>query len=119
MINTEIPKGSLHTIDAAVAALKSGGVVIVVDSPDRENEGDFICAAETITPKLIEMMLTVGRGNLCVPMTDATADRLQLTPIAAVGKNTAAYQTNFLTPLDHVAAGTGVSADNRTRTIRA
>lgn len=111
--------GTAHSIDDAIQAIKSGKLVIVVDAPERENEGDFICAAETITPETVDFMMRVGRGNLCVPMTAETADRLQLSPIVAGGRNTAQHQTNFLTPVDHTDAGTGVSADNRTITIRA
>ena len=69
---------TFHTIDEALTALKEGQLVIVVDAQDRENEGDFICAAETITPQTVDFMLKIGRGVLCVPLIQETADRLQL-----------------------------------------
>lgn len=105
-------------IESAIDAIKAGRLVIVVDSPDRENEGDFICAAETITPATVDFMLKIGRGNLCVPMSEETAERLHLAPIAVGNRNTAPHQTNFLMPVDHRDAGTGVSAENRAKTIR-
>ncbi len=107
------------SIERALTAIKSGRVVIVVDAADRENEGDFICAAETITPETVDFMVKIGRGNLCVPMPVDTAERLHLAPIVTGSHNTAPNQTNFLTPVDHRDAGTGVSAENRAITIRA
>ncbi|MFQ5733960.1 MAG: GTP cyclohydrolase II [Planctomycetaceae bacterium] len=108
-----------HSVERAVGAIRAGRVVIVVDAEERENEGDFICAAETITPETVDFMLKIGRGNMCVPMTAETADRLQLAPIVDGTRNTAPHATNFLVPVDHVDAGTGVSAENRATTIRA
>ncbi|GAB4138539.1 MAG: GTP cyclohydrolase II [Planctomycetaceae bacterium] len=105
-------------IERAIQAMKSGRLVIVIDSPDRENEGDFICAAETITASTVDFMVKIGRGNLCVPMTAETADRLQLRSIVSGTQNTAPHSTHFLTPVDHREAGTGVSAENRAITIR-
>jgi 3,4-dihydroxy 2-butanone 4-phosphate synthase/GTP cyclohydrolase II len=107
------------TIDEVITALRGGRVVIVVDAAERENEGDFICAAENITPETVNFMLEVGRGVLCVPMTEETADRLHLTPMVPPDQNTASMQTAFLIPVDHRDAGTGVSAANRARTLRA
>ena len=107
------------TIDEALDALKAGRLVIVVDSEERENEGDFICAAETITPELVSFMLRYGAGLLCVSVLQETADRLGLTPIVDSQKNTAPNQTLFMTPVDHRDAGSGVSADNRAKTILA
>lgn len=107
-----------HPIDEALAALKAGRLVIVVDDEDRENEGDFICAAETITPEMVDFMLRWGRGVVCVPMTRETADRLHLHPIVQDDRNTSAHRTPFLVPVDHVDAGTGVSPHNRALTIR-
>lgn len=105
-------------IDRALETLKSGGLVIVVDAEERENEGDFIGAAETMTPEAVDFMLKVGRGKICVPLTQETADRLQLAPIVDTSRNTAPQRTNFLVPVDHRDAGTGVSAENRARTIQ-
>jgi 3,4-dihydroxy 2-butanone 4-phosphate synthase/GTP cyclohydrolase II len=107
------------TIDEVLAALRAGRVVIVVDAAERENEGDFICAAESITPETVNFMLEFGKGVMCVPLTQETADRLHLTPMVAPEQNTAAMQTAFLIPVDHRASGTGVSAENRALTIRA
>jgi 3,4-dihydroxy 2-butanone 4-phosphate synthase/GTP cyclohydrolase II len=94
-------------------------MVIVLDADDRENEGDLICAAETITSAQVAFMLRYGSGVLCVPIDGETADRLHLTPLVEDGSNNTANRTHFLTPVDHVSAGTGVSADNRAKTILA
>jgi len=114
-----MPDFQYSTIDEVLTALKAGRVVIVVDAAERENEGDFICAAETITPETVNFMLEVGRGVMCVPLTQETADRLHLGPMVPVDQNTAAMQTAFLIPVDHRDSGTGVSAENRALTIRA
>ncbi len=106
-------------IEPALAALKRGGLVIVVDALDRENEGDLICAAETITPEMVDFMLRIGRGVLCVPLTHEAADRLQLTHAVASERNTAPHQTQFLVQVDHRESGTGVSPASRAKTIRA
>ena len=106
-------------IDRALAALKRGGLVIVVDALDRENEGDLICAAESITPETVDFMLRIGRGVLCVPLTPEAADRLHLTHAVASERNTAPHQTQFLVQVDHRESGTGVSPSSRTKTIRA
>lgn len=109
----------LQSIQQAINAIKSGGMIIVVDDEDRENEGDFVCAAETITPEQVDFMLRIGRGTLCVPMPAEDAARLKLRPVVDESSNTAPNKTAFLRPVDHVTAGTGVSAINRARTIRA
>jgi len=108
-----------HAIDDAVAALKAGRAVIVVDARERENEGDFICAAETITAEMVDFMLNYGRGVLCVPLMHETAARLRLNPTVGTDPNTAPFQTQFLTPVDHHSSGSGVSPENRAKTIRA
>lgn len=109
----------LQTIEQAIRAIQSGGMVIVVDDEDRENEGDFVCGAESITPEQVDFMLRVGRGTLCVPVTAEDAARLRLRPVVEESSNTAPNKTAFLRAVDHVTAGTGVSAENRARTIRA
>jgi 3,4-dihydroxy 2-butanone 4-phosphate synthase/GTP cyclohydrolase II len=109
----------LQSIQQAIAALQRGDMVIVVDDEDRENEGDFICVAETITPEQVDFMLRIGRGTLCVPMSSEDAMRLKLKPVVDESSNTAPNKTAFLRAVDHVTAGTGVSAENRARTIRA
>ena len=106
------------SIDDAVAALRDGRIVIVVDAAERENEGDFICAAESITAEQVDFMLRHGSGVLCVPMTDDVADRLQLAPLVDSHGPGPQTSTNFLTPIDHIDSGTGVSAANRALTIR-
>jgi 3,4-dihydroxy 2-butanone 4-phosphate synthase / GTP cyclohydrolase II len=106
-------------IDPALAALRGGGLVIVVDALDRENEGDLICAAETITPEIVDFMLRIGRGVLCVPLTHEAAERLQLTHAVSSERNTAPHQTQFLVQVDHRESGTGVSPSSRAKTIRA
>ncbi len=107
-----------NTIDDALAALRAGRLIIVIDASDRENEGDFVGAAESITPEQVDFMLTHGRGVMCVPLTRDVADRLRLSHIVDVEANSSPNRTPFLTPVDHKTAGTGVSADNRARSIR-
>ena len=108
----------LESIQKAIAALQDGNMIIVVDDEDRENEGDFICAAECITAEQVDLMLKVGRGTLCVPMSIEEAERLKLRPVIDDSHNTAPNKTAFLTTVDHLDAGTGVSADNRATTIQ-
>ncbi len=103
------------TIRAAVDAIRRGEVVIVVDAEDRENEGDFICAAQLVTTETINFMLR-GRGQLCAPLLPAACNRLELRPL--VDQNTAPLQTAFLTPVDHAGSKTGITAAERAETIR-
>ncbi len=109
----------LQSIEQAIEALQRGDMIIVVDDEDRENEGDFVCGAETITPAQVDLMLRVGRGTLCVPMASEDVTRLKLRPVVEESANTAPNRTAFLRAVDHVTAGTGVSAENRARTIKA
>jgi 3,4-dihydroxy 2-butanone 4-phosphate synthase/GTP cyclohydrolase II len=118
-LSKEVKTVPLQSIQQAIEALKIGGMVIVVDDEDRENEGDFVCAAESITPEQVDFMLRVGRGTLCVPMSADDTTRLKLRPVVDESSNTAPNKTAFLRAVDHVSAGTGVSAINRARTIRA
>ena len=108
---------SLSTIEEALDALKAGRLVMVVDAEERENEGDFLVAAELATPETISFILHHGGGVLCVALLEEAASRLELTPIVDSDRNTAPNKTLFLTPVDHVEAGSGVSIDNRTKTI--
>lgn len=103
------------TVEAAVAAIARGEVVIVVDAEDRENEGDFICAAEKVTPAIVNFMITQGRGQLCMPILPEVRDRLKLE--AMVDENTAPLGTNFTVPVDHRTARTGITAGERAATI--
>jgi len=108
-----------NTIDEAVDALRRGLIVIVVDAAERENEGDFVCAAELITSEQVDFMLRHGSGLLCVPMSAEYADNLHLVPLAEGQSSNSQTRTHFLTPVDHRSAGTGVSTGNRALTIRA
>ncbi|MBX3423169.1 MAG: GTP cyclohydrolase II [Pirellulaceae bacterium] len=103
------------TIQAAVDAIRRGEVIIVLDAEDRENEGDFICAAELVTTETINFMLS-GRGQLCCPILPTACDRLQLRPV--VDSNNAPLQTAFMTPIDHAGCKTGITAQERAETIR-
>jgi len=108
----------MSKIDRALKQLQEGGMVIVVDAQDRENEGDLICAAESITPEIVEFMLRKGAGVLCAPVTADVAERLRLNPLVDNEGNSSPHQTPFLIPVDHADAGTGVSMENRTLTLR-
>jgi 3,4-dihydroxy 2-butanone 4-phosphate synthase/GTP cyclohydrolase II len=103
------------SVQAAVDAIRRGEVVIVLDAKDRENEGDYICAAELVTPETINFMLR-GRGQLCCPILPSTSERLGLRPI--VENNNAPLRTAFLTPVDHADSKTGITAAERAETIR-
>jgi 3,4-dihydroxy 2-butanone 4-phosphate synthase/GTP cyclohydrolase II len=104
------------TIQSAVDSLARGEVIIVVDAEDRENEGDFICAAEKATTETINFVLS-GRGQFCTPLLPEIARRLQLVPV--VETNTTPTGTGFLTPIDHRSGRTGITAEERCRTVRA
>jgi 3,4-dihydroxy 2-butanone 4-phosphate synthase / GTP cyclohydrolase II len=109
----------LNSIQEAIEDIKNGKVIIVVDDEDRENEGDFICAAEAVTPEIINFMTKHGRGLICCSITEDRCDELGLEMM--VGKNTAAYETNFTVSVDLIGHGctTGISAHDRFKTIRA
>jgi 3,4-dihydroxy 2-butanone 4-phosphate synthase / GTP cyclohydrolase II len=109
----------LNTIQEAIEEIKNGKVIIVVDDEDRENEGDFICAAETITPQIVNFMATHGRGLICAPLIEDRCEELGLELM--VGKNTAAFETPFTVSVDLIGHGctTGISAHDRFKTIRA
>jgi len=104
-------------IEDALEAIAAGRVAIVVDDEKRENEGDFVAAAERATPETIEFMITHGRGQLCMPIMPDLARRLELHPM--VETNTAPHRTPFTVPVDHASCRTGISAEERSRTIRA
>ncbi len=104
------------SIEAAIEAIAAGRIVIVVDAQDRENEGDFVCAAEKVTPEIVNFMITHGRGRLCMPILPELAQRLEL-PLM-VENNTTPLQTAFTVPVDHKSCRTGVTAQERTVTIR-
>ncbi|KAA3439437.1 bifunctional 3,4-dihydroxy-2-butanone-4-phosphate synthase/GTP cyclohydrolase II [Rufibacter hautae] len=109
----------LDRIEDAIEDIKAGKVVIVVDDDDRENEGDFICAAEKITPEIVNFMATHGRGLICAPLTEERCDELGLELM--VGRNTALHATPFTVSVDLLGHGctTGISASDRAKTILA
>ncbi|MCB0504714.1 MAG: bifunctional 3,4-dihydroxy-2-butanone-4-phosphate synthase/GTP cyclohydrolase II [Cyclobacteriaceae bacterium] len=109
----------LNTIEEAIEAIKKGEVIIVVDDEDRENEGDFICAAELVTPEIVNFMATHGRGLICAPLVEDRCDALELELM--VGKNTALHETPFTVSVDLIGHGctTGISASDRAKTLRA
>ncbi|TXB63776.1 3,4-dihydroxy-2-butanone-4-phosphate synthase [Phaeodactylibacter luteus] len=108
----------LNTIEEAIADIKAGKVIIVVDDEDRENEGDFICAAECVTPEIINFMATHGRGLICSPIDEKRADELGLEMM--VSSNTALHETAFTVSIDLIGHGcsTGISAYDRATGIR-
>ena len=109
----------LNTIDQAINDLKNGKVIIVVDDANRENEGDFITTAENATPEIVNFMATHGRGLICVALTEERCEELQL-PLM-VSKNTSSHETQFTVSVDLIGYGTstGISASDRSKTIRA
>ncbi len=109
----------LDTIEEAIQDIRAGRVIIVVDDEDRENEGDFICAAECVTPEIINFMATHGRGLICTPIVEKRADELGLDLM--VSNNTALHETAFTVSIDLIGHGctTGISAYDRATGIRA
>ncbi len=109
----------LDSIESAIADIKEGKVIIVVDDENRENEGDFICAAECATPEIVNFMATHARGLICAPLHEELCNRLGLDMM--VGKNTALHETPFTISVDLIGHGctTGISASDRAKTIRA
>ncbi len=109
---------SFNSIDEAIEAIRAGEVIIIVDDEDRENEGDFVCAAEKTTPEIVNFMVRYGRGMVCVPLTEQRMEDLQLGMM--VDGNTALHGTNFTVTVDYVhGTTTGISAADRAATIRA
>ena len=108
----------LNTIEEAIEDIKKGKVIVVVDDKDRENEGDFIIAADLITPEIVNFMATHGRGLICVPLPEERCDQLELDLM--VGKNTALHDTPFTVSVDLIGHGctTGISASDRAKTIK-
>lgn len=104
------------SIPDAVDAIGRGEVVIVLDDENRENEGDYICAAELATAESINLVMS-GRGDFCMPILPEAAQRLKLSPL--VENNNSNNQTAFLTPLDHVTARTGITAEERALCVKA
>ncbi len=120
MISTENSTSiQLNTIEEAIEDIKLGKVVIVVDDENRENEGDFIAAAEKVTPEMINFMATHGRGLICAPLTEQRCDELQLNMM--VENNTVLHHTQFTVSVDLIGHGctTGISVHDRAKTIQA
>ena len=106
-----------NTVEEAVADLRAGKMLIVVDDPDRENEGDLIMAAELVKPEHVNFITREGRGLLCLPITAQRAEELQLKPM--VEENTALHKTPFSVSIDYRhGTTTGISASDRAKTIR-
>lgn len=112
------PASAFSTIDDALAELRAGRMLIVVDDEDRENEGDLIMAAEKVTAEAVNFMTRHARGLICAPITEKRADALKLQPM--VGDNTGLHETNFTVSVDlRYGTTTGISAADRAATIRA
>jgi 3,4-dihydroxy 2-butanone 4-phosphate synthase/GTP cyclohydrolase II len=109
----------LNKIEEAITDIKNGKIVIVVDDEDRENEGDFVAAARSVTPEMINFMATHGRGLICAPLVESRCEELGLDLM--VQSNNAAYETPFTVSVDLVGHGctTGISASDRAKTIKA
>ncbi len=109
----------LNTIEETIEDFKQGKIIIVVDDEDRENEGDFIAAAELITPEKVNFMITHGRGMVCAPITEERCKELRLEMM--VSNNTSIHETPFTVSVDLVGYGctTGISASDRAKTILA
>src|SRR5438046_3262069 len=105
-------------IEDAVAAIQRGGMVIVVDDPDRENEGDLTIAAERVTPEAINFMARYGRGLICLPMTGDRLDELRIPLMVRDELNDAKFGTAFCVPIEaKQGTTTGISAGDRARTV--
>ena len=109
----------LNTIQEAIADIRAGKVVIVVDDENRENEGDFIAAAESVSPEMINFMATHGRGLICAPLTEERCSELDLNMM--VENNTVLHHTQFTVSVDLIGHGctTGISVHDRAKTIKA
>lgn len=109
----------LNTIEEAIQDIKNGKIIIVVDDENRENEGDFIAAAERVTPEMINFMASQGRGLICAPLTEARCHELDLAMM--VENNTVLHHTQFTVSVDLIGQGctTGISVHDRAKTIQA
>jgi 3,4-dihydroxy 2-butanone 4-phosphate synthase / GTP cyclohydrolase II len=111
----------LNTIEEAIEEIRNGRIIIVVDDEDRENEGDFIAAAELATPETINFMAIHGRGLICAAITDERCKELDLPMMVSSGSNTSSHNTAFTVSVDLIGKGTttGISASDRAKTVRA
>ena len=119
MITTKQDKIQLNTIEEAIEDIREGKIIIVVDDKNRENEGDFIAAAEKVTPELINFMTKNGRGLICVPLTEKRCEELDLNMM--VENNTVMHHTQFTVSVDLIGEGctTGISVQDRAKTVKA
>lgn len=119
MISTEKDTIQLNTIEEAIEDIRNGKIIIVVDDENRENEGDFIAAAEMVTPEMINFMATHGRGLICAPLTEERCNDLNLQMM--VENNTVLHHTQFTVSVDLLGHGctTGISVHDRAKTIKA
>mgnify|MGYP006432219259 CR=1 FL=1 len=106
-----------HTIQQAVEAIKNGEVVIAIDDEDRENEGDFVMAAEKVTPKSVNFMITEGRGLICTPIKKSKADSLNLPLMVPGRENETPLKTAFTVSIDIDNGSTGISTYDRAETL--
>ncbi|MGA5546183.1 bifunctional 3,4-dihydroxy-2-butanone-4-phosphate synthase/GTP cyclohydrolase II [Mycobacterium sp. NPDC051198] len=114
---TQVQIGPASTVEAAIGALAAGRMVVVIDDENRENEGDLVVAADLVTAEQMAFLVRNTTGIVCVPMTGRRADQLELPPM--VDRNEDNHGTAFTVTVDHIDVGTGVSAQDRTRTVRA
>ena len=107
----------MDSVQKSIQAMKNGEMVILVDDEDRENEGDLVCAADKVTPELINFMAKYGRGLICLPMTDERLRELDIPMM--VGDNTSPFETAFTVSIEaRQGVTTGISAADRARTIQ-
>ncbi|WP_422103959.1 3,4-dihydroxy-2-butanone-4-phosphate synthase [Winogradskyella sp.] len=118
-VNSMNTQTKLHTIEEAIEDIRQGKVIIVVDDENRENEGDFVAAAEKVTPEMINFMATHGRGLICTPLTEHRCEELELNMM--VRNNTDPMETAFTVSVDLRGNGvsTGISASDRAKTVTA
>ncbi len=119
MISTEKNTVQLNSIEEAIEDIRNGKIIIVVDDENRENEGDFVAAAEKVTPEMINFMATHGRGLICAPLTEERCNALDLKMM--VENNTVLHHTQFTVSVDLIGHGctTGISVHDRAKTIKA
>ncbi|MBT8236500.1 MAG: 3,4-dihydroxy-2-butanone-4-phosphate synthase [Bacteroidia bacterium] len=119
MISSKTRTIELNTIEEAIEDIRKGKVIIVVDDENRENEGDFIAAAEMVTPEMINFMTKNGRGLICAPLTEDRCDELELQMM--VKNNTVMHNTQFTVSVDLIGHGctTGISVQDRAKTVKA
>ena len=106
-----------NTIPEALGDLRQGKIILVTDDPERENEGDFICAAEFATTENVNFMATHGKGLICMPMSEAFVQKLKFPQM--VRHNTDNHETAFTVSIDHISTTTGISAAERSITALA